>query len=79
MFYTGSTPCSKQPYFVRGETDEEGRFSLTVPPGHYYLAFKPEDAEKWTRLTSGIAGMTSMRIDVLPEQDNRLNDIYLTE
>lgn len=79
MFYTGSTPCAKQPYFVRGETDEEGRFSLTVPPGHYYLAFKPEEEETWTRLTSGFAGITSMRIDVLPEKDNMLDDIYLTE
>jgi hypothetical protein len=79
MFYTGNTPCGNQPYIVRGNTDEEGRFSLTVVPGHYYLNFKPKGAEKWTRLTSGITGMISMRIDVLPGQDNRLNDLYMTE
>jgi RNA polymerase subunit RPABC4/transcription elongation factor Spt4 len=79
MFYTGNTPCGNQPYIVRGKTDEEGRFTLTVFPGHYYLVFKGKDAEKWTRLTSGITGLTSMRIDVLPGKDSRLNDIYQTE
>ena len=79
MFYTGNTPCGNQPYIVKGKTDEEGRFTLTVFPGHYYLTFKGKDAEKWTRLTSGITGLISMRIDVLPGKDKRINDIYMTE
>jgi hypothetical protein len=79
MAYTGNTPCEKQPYFVRGKTDEDGRFTLTVPPGEYNLAFKIKGAEKWTRLTSGITGLVSMSIDVLPGQDTRLDDLYLTE
>ncbi len=79
MYFTGGSPCDNQPYLKAGKTDEEGRFTLTVPSGHYYLAFRTKDAEKWTRLTSGIAGIASMRIDVLPGKDNRLNDIYLTE
>jgi hypothetical protein len=79
MAYTGNTPCAKQPYFMRGKTDEEGRFTLTVPSGRYYLAFQAKGAEKWTRLTSGIAGIVSMGIDVLPGQDTRIDDIYLTE
>jgi hypothetical protein len=79
MFYTGTTPCSEQPFSVRGKTNEQGSFSLVVPPGHYYLAFKQLDADQWTRLTTGIAGMVSMRIDVQPGSDTWIDDIYLTE
>lgn len=79
LYFTGGSPCDNQPFLKAGKTDEEGRFTLTVPTGHYYLAFRTKDAEKWSRLTSGITGLTSMRIDVSPGKDNRLNDIYQTE
>lgn len=78
MLYSGSTPCSRQPFMASTRTDAEGRYSFTVPPGHYYLAFTDQEGD-WTRLTSGILGMSAHQIVVEPGRETVVDDIVLKE
>lgn len=77
MFYSGATPCSKQPFVVSSESDENGNFTVEVPPGHYYLVFQSEDGS-WTRLT-GASGFFSKLINVHPGETVYMSDINVSE
>jgi len=78
IFFRGPSPCSSQLYAPATNTDAEGRFSVPVWPGYYFLTFTDQEGD-WTRLTTGFAGMEIYRIQVEAEQEIVLDDIELGE
>jgi hypothetical protein len=78
IFFRGPSPCSSQLYAPAVNTDAEGRFTLAVWPGQYFLTFTDQEGD-WTRLTTGFAGMEIYRIWVDSGQDTVLDDIKLRD
>jgi len=78
MFYSGSTPCSGQPFVRSATTDADGRFTISdLPPGRYVVTLKPP-GESWKQLTSGL-GFSSKRVEVRPGETTFLEDLDISK
>jgi hypothetical protein len=55
MMFSGSTPCSGQPFTATTTTDDEGFFTLDdLPTGYYYVTLRTPEG-KWKVLSSTLA------------------------
>ena len=78
MFYSGSTPCSNQPFVRSATTNADGRFTISdLPPGRYVVTLKPP-GESWKQLTTGL-GFSSKRVEVRPGETTFLEDLDMSD
>jgi hypothetical protein len=63
LYYSGSSPCSEQPFHMKVITDENGTFTATdLPEGYYVIAV--QYGADWTYITDSM-GISSERILVI--------------
>jgi hypothetical protein len=75
IFYSGNTPCSRQPFHRSVTTDSNGYFNFAdLPAGVYYLTFKM--GREWKYMTSGF-GIGSASYLVEPGKNTRIEEMQV--
>jgi hypothetical protein len=79
MLSSEEPPCDGSPIVRSVTTGGDGSFSFNdLPPSWYSLSYRVEGENVWTILTAGIAGGSTRRILVEPEEMNDLGILALT-
>lgn len=75
--YYGETPCSDQPFIIKGQTDADGNFSIAdLPAGYYIITIYANGG--WSQLV-GQFGSFSERVLIRAGQTTNIGDITLQE
>jgi hypothetical protein len=77
LFYSGSTPCSGQPFIIQSETDAQGNFTITDLPVGYYVITAAVGNE-WANIT-GELGISSLRVLVEAGEEGNLGEITISK